>query len=376
LTYLILEDSTYYSGFSFGAKAPTIEQLKENKTTGELIFNTSMVGYQEIISDPSYEGQIVIFTYPHIGNYGIKIGDEENILEKKIHAKAIVVKENYQGSVASDRITLQQYLLDNNIVGISGVNTRDLTLHLRDNGFKRATIIECEKLGKAELNKVVSHLLAFPFISSLNPVENVATKVIIENPKINTPIDKLYESKKHFALVDFGIKKSIIKSLYKRGVKVTLFPPTFNFKEILNANYDALFLSNGPGDPEVQTSAIENVKKLMGKLPILGICLGHQIITLAIGGTTKKMAFGHHGGNQPVTNMENKKTFVTSQNHSFVSSSLPEETDIWFINSNDMSIEGIKVPKYKMMSVQFHPEAGPGPREGESIFDEFIKGAN
>jgi len=376
LTYLILEDSTYYSGFSFGAKAPTIEQVKDNKTTGELIFNTSMVGYQEIISDPSYEGQIVIFTYPHIGNYGIKIGDEENILEKKIHAKAIVVKENYQGSVESHKITLQQYLIDNDIVGISGVNTRDLTLHLRDKGFKRATIIECEKLGKTELEKIVSHLLAFPFISSLNPVENVSTKEIIENPKINTPIDKLYESKKHFALIDFGIKKSIIKSLYKRGVKVTLFPPTFNFKEILNANYDALFLSNGPGDPEVQTSAIENVKKLKGKIPILGICLGHQIITLAIGGTTKKMVFGHHGGNQPVTNMENKKTFVTSQNHSFVSSSLPEGTDIWFINSNDMSIEGIKVPKYKMMSVQFHPEAGPGPREGESIFDEFIKGAN
>lgn len=376
MTYLILEDATYYSGVSFGAKAPTIEQLKENKTTGELIFNTSMVGYQEIISDPSYKGQIVSFTYPHIGNYGIKTGDEENILDKKIHAKAIVVKEYYQGSVENDRITLQKYLIDNDIVGISGVNTRDLTLHLRDYGFKRATIIECDNLGKAELDMVVSYLLAFPFISSTNPVKKVSTKEIIKNPIINTPIELLYNSNKHFALVDFGIKKSIIKSLYKRGVKITLFPPTFNYKEIQKGNYDALFLSNGPGDPETQTNAIENVKELMGQLPILGICLGHQIITLAIGGTTKKMSFGHHGGNQPVTNLETKKTFVTSQNHSFVSSSLPEDADIWFINSNDMSIEGIKVPKYKMMSVQFHPEAGPGPREGESIFDEFIKGAN
>jgi len=376
LTYLILEDATYYSGIGFGASAPSIEQLKENKTTGELIFNTSMVGYQEIISDPSYEGQIVCFTYPHIGNYGIKIGDEENILEKKIHSKAIVVKEYYQGGVESDRITLNQYLVDNDVVGISGVNTRDLTIHLRDHGFKRATIIQCEQLGKAELDTVVSYLLAFPFISSLNPVENVSTKKIINNPKINSSYETLYNSKKHFALVDFGIKKSIIKALYKRGVQITLFPPSFRESEILSGNFDALFLSNGPGDPEMQTNAIQRVKELKGKLPILGICLGHQIITLAIGGKTEKMSFGHHGGNQPVTNLESHKTFVTSQNHSFVSSTLPDEANIWFINSNDGSIEGIKVPKYKMMSVQFHPEAGPGPRESESIFDEFIKGAN
>jgi carbamoyl-phosphate synthase small subunit len=375
LTYLILEDGSVYQGKGFGAKAPTIDKLKTNKSCGELIFNTSMVGYQEIISDPSYKGQIVTFTYPHIGNYGIEIGGEENILKDNIHCSAVVVKNYYDGPIPENRISLNQYLLDNDVIGISDVNTRALTLHLRDTGFKRAIIVECENLGKVETDVVIKHLLAFPFISSLNPVEKVSTKDIIQNPTINVDYPHLSDCGKHYALVDFGIKKSIIKALYKRGVKVTLLPPTFSEKDVLDGNYSALFLSNGPGDPEVQTNAIEVVKNLIGKIPIQGICLGHQIITLALGGQTSKMSFGHHGGNQPVTNLENGRCFVTSQNHSFVSSLLPKTCNVWFVNSNDQSIEGIKVPSKKIASVQFHPEAGPGPREGEAIFDEFIKDA-
>jgi carbamoyl-phosphate synthase small subunit len=375
LTYLILEDGNTYQGKGFGAAAPTIDKITTNKTCGELIFNTSMVGYQEIISDPSYKGQIVTFTYPHIGNYGIEIGSEENLLKEKIHSSAIVVKNYYEGPVPENRISLNQYLVDNDVVGISDVNTRQLTLHLRDTGFKRAAIVQCDNLGKVEKDLVIKHLLAFPFISSLNPVEKVATKKIIENPEINVDYPHLYDCGKHYALVDFGIKKSIIKALYKRGVKVTLLPPTFSESDVLEGNYNALFLSNGPGDPEVQTNAIKVVRSLVGKIPIQGICLGHQIITLALGGKTSKMSFGHHGGNQPVTNLENGRCFVTSQNHSFVSSMLPEICKVWFVNSNDNSIEGISVPSKNIKSVQFHPEAGPGPREGESIFDEFIKDA-
>lgn len=375
MTYLILEDGSVYQGKGFGAKAPTVDKLKTNKTCGELIFNTSMVGYQEIITDPSYTGQIVTFTYPHIGNYGIEIGGEENILSDKIHCSAVVVKNYYDGPVPENRISLHQYLLDNNIVGICDVNTRSLTLHLRDNGFKRAAIVDCDNLGKVEKDEVVKHLLAFPFISSLNPVEKVSTTKITVDPKINVETVSTASCNKHYALVDFGIKKSIIKALYKRGVKVTLLPPTFSEKDVLDGNYSALFLSNGPGDPEVQTNAINVVKSLIGKIPIQGICLGHQIITLALGGQTSKMSFGHHGGNQPVTNLENGRCFVTSQNHSFVSSKLPDSCKVWFVNSNDNSIEGIKVESKNISCVQFHPEAGPGPREGESIFDEFIKDA-
>jgi carbamoyl-phosphate synthase small subunit len=375
LTYLILEDGNTYQGKGFGAAAPTINNIKTNKTCGELIFNTSMVGYQEIITDPSYKGQIVTFTYPHIGNYGIEIGGEENIIKEKIHCSAMVVKDYYDGPVPKHRISLNQYLIDNDVVGISNINTRALTLHLRDTGFKRAAIVQCDNLGKVEKDEVVKHLLAFPFISSLNPVDSVSTKTIIESPKINVKYPLLYNCGKHYALVDFGIKKSIIKALYKRGVKITLLPPSFSEKDVLDGNYSALFLSNGPGDPEVQTNSISVVKSLLGKIPIQGICLGHQIITLALGGKTTKMSFGHHGGNQPVTNTESGATFVTSQNHSFVSSMLPELCNVWFVNSNDNSIEGISVPSMKIKSVQFHPEAGPGPREGEAIFDEFIKDA-
>ncbi|MGH4037784.1 MAG: glutamine-hydrolyzing carbamoyl-phosphate synthase small subunit [Sphaerochaeta sp.] len=373
MTYLILEDGSAYQGKSFGAVAPSLDKIKTNKSCGELIFNTSMVGYQEIISDPSYEGQIVTFTYPHIGNYGIDVGGEENIINSKINCNAVVVKNYYDGPVAENRITLDQYLKESDVIGICNVNTRALTLHLRDTGFKRAIIVECDNLGKVEKDFVVQHLLSFPFISSLNPVESVSCTKIIEDPEINSKIDVLYDSKKHFALVDFGIKKSIIKSLYRRGVRVTLLPPTFSEEDVLNHGYSALFLSNGPGDPEMQSSAIKTVRALLNKIPIMGICLGHQIITLALGGKTEKMSFGHHGGNQPVTDLETGRTFVTSQNHSFVSSSLSDECKVWFINSNDRSIEGIKVPSKSILSVQFHPEAGPGPREGERIFDEFIK---
>lgn len=370
---LILEDGTKFKGKSFGAKAPNLDQIHLNKSTSEIVFNTSMSGYQQILSDPSYKGQMVCFTYPQIGNYGIIKDEEETILKEKIHVSAIVVKDYYKGKVDDKRITLNQYLLDNNIIGICEIDTRALTLHLRDTGFKRAIIINEDNIGKEEELFVINYLKTFPFISQKNLCKKVSTEKSITNPVIcKNPINITSTIK--CALIDFGIKKSIIKELYNRNVNVTLFNSDTDKSKILNQGFDLLFLSNGPGDPETQEAAIQLVKDCKDKIPIVGICLGHQIITLALGGKTAKMKFGHHGANQPVTDLFTKKTFVTSQNHSFVTSILPKDAELWFVNSNDNSVEGIKFPKNNIMSVQFHPEASPGPKDSLWIFDEFIKG--
>ena len=371
---LFLEDGTKFKGISFGAEIPKLEDIKNNSSASEIVFNTSMCGYQQILSDPSYTGQMVCFTYPQIGNYGIIQNEEETILDKKIHVNAIVVKDYYSGKIEKDKIKIDQYLKENNIIGISKIDTRKLTLHLRDTGFKRAIIIKEDDLGKEEELFVINYLLTFPFISQKNLCENVSY-----NKKTNNPLnDKLNYSKKIIkcALIDFGIKKSIITELNKRNVDVTLFGPKVKKEQILNSDFDLLFLSNGPGDPETQINAIQLVKDCQTKIPIVGICLGHQIITIALGGETSKMKFGHHGGNQPVTDIETHKTFVTSQNHSFVCSKMPEGAKMWFINSNDNSIEGIKLLDKKIKSVQFHPEAGPGPKDSLWIFDEFLSGVN
>ncbi len=371
---LFLEDGTKFKGISFGAEIPKLEEIQNNNSASEIVFNTSMCGYQQILSDPSYTGQMVCFTYPQIGNYGIIQNEEETILEKKLHVNAIVVKDYYSGKVEKEKTKIDQYLKDNNIIGISQIDTRKLTLHLRDTGFKRAIIIKEDNLGKDEELFIKKYLLAFPFISQKNLCEKVSYDKTPNNP-LNYQLDS---SKKIIkcALIDFGIKKSIITELNKRNVDVTLFNPNTTKKEILNSDFDLLFLSNGPGDPETQTKAIQLVKDCQNIIPIVGICLGHQIITIALGGETSKMKFGHHGGNQPVTDIETHKTFVTSQNHSFVCSTMPKGAKMWFINSNDNSIEGIKLLDKNIKSVQFHPEAGPGPKDSLWIFDEFLSGVN
>ena len=369
---LFLEDGSIFRGESFGAKAPKIKDINSNQSISEIVFNTSMTGYQQILSDPSYKGQMVCFTYPQIGNYGIIKDEEENILDKKIHVSAIVVKDYYDGKVDKERIKLNDYLIQNNIIGITDIDTRKLTLHLRDNGFKRAIIIDEDNLGKDDALFVIKHLLSFDFISQTNLCEKVSTKDSLYNPSIKNCKYKNSNNQIKCALIDFGIKISIIKELYKRNVDVTLFNCNTDYTKILNNNFDLLFLSNGPGDPETQIAAIELVQKCKNKIPIVGICLGHQIITLALGGKTSKMKFGHHGANQPVSDIFTNKTFVTSQNHSFVCSTLPQDATLWFRNSNDNSVEGIKIPSSKIMSVQFHPEASAGPKDSLWIFDAFL----
>ncbi len=359
---LKLKDGKEFNGIAFGAE--------NTFSIGEIVFNTGIPGYQEILTDPSYEGQIVTMTSPMIGNYGITESDYES---DSIKATAMVVKKLYRGPVMKGRITLDEFLRKYDITGIEGVDTRSLTLHLRNNGSQNAVIFSPEHREEAE-----KALASFPDITERDLIDGVSVKKAVYNPVLgegflNGPEKPL----KHFALIDYGIKRSIINCLYKRGAAVTLFPHTVTKDEILAAKPDALFLSNGPGDPALLTEAVALVRSLIGKLPIEGICLGHQIITIAIGGKTEKMKFGHHGSNQPVRDTLTGRTFVTAQNHGFMTtrSSLPETTSIWFENANDGTVEGLYDETLNVRSVQFHPEASPGPEEAEAIFDTFMEKA-
>ena len=359
---LKLKDGTEFRGTAFGA---------ENEASiGEVVFNTGIPGYQEILTDPSYAGQIVTMTSPMIGNYGITADDNES---DSIKASALVVKKLYRGPVQQGRITLDEFMKKEGISGIEGVDTRALTLHLRTYGSQNAVIFTEDKRKEAE-----ELLATFPEITERDLIDGVSVHKAITNPELGTGFEKAPKNpKKHFSLIDYGIKRSIINCLYKRGASVTLFPHTVTADEILKDNPDALFLSNGPGDPALLHDAVSLVRSLIGKLPIEGICLGHQIITIAIGGKTEKMKFGHHGSNHPVRDTINGKTFVTAQNHGFmtVRSSLPETTSIWFENANDNTVEGLYDESLNVRSVQFHPEASPGPEEAEAIFDVFMEKA-
>ena len=348
--YLLLSDGQLYEGKLFGVT---------DICCGELVFNTSMSGYPEILTDPSYNGQIVLMTYPLIGNYGV----DENWNEScGIKATALVVKRLYQGPLPPDRISLDEFMKRYGRCGITDVDTRALTLHIRRNGSQNAVIFPEGKESQAR-----ELLKTFPSITERNLIDDVSVK----ESKTLTSADP----KCSIALADFGIKGSIIENFQKRGASVTLLPPTFKAEDVLGKGFDMLFLSNGPGDPELLQDAVSQVKKCLGKIPVCGICLGHQIITWALGGRTKKMAYGHHGGNHPVKDLDTGKTFVTSQNHGFMSDmeSLPKSVHLWFVNANDNTVEGLYDSSLKVRSVQFHPEAAPGPQDATWIFDKFLE---
>ena len=348
--YLLLSDGQLYEGKLFGVT---------DICCGELVFNTSMSGYPEILTDPSYNGQIVLMTYPLIGNYGV----DENWNEScGIKATALVVKRLYQGPLPPDRISLDEFMKRYGRCGITDVDTRSLTLHVRRNGSQNAVIFPEGKESQAR-----ELLKTFPAITERNLIDDVSVK----ESKTLTSERPTYR----IALADFGIKGSIIENFQKRGASVTLLPPTFKAEDVLGKGYDMLFLSNGPGDPELLQDAVSQVKKCLGKIPVCGICLGHQIITWALGGRTKKMAYGHHGGNHPVKDLDTGKTFVTSQNHGFMSDmeSLPKSVHLWFVNANDNTVEGLYDSSLKVRSVQFHPEAAPGPQDATWVFDKFLE---
>ena len=355
---LKLRDGKEFTGISFGADI--------SLEAGEAVFNTGIPGYQEILTDPSYNGQIVTLTSPMIGNYGADVQDNES---NGIKAAALIVKKLYRGPVMAGRMTLDGFMRKYGVPGLEDVDTRALTLHLRNHGSQNAVLFYPENRKEAE-----EKLLSFPLITERDLIDGVSVKEAVVNPELGSGFWKAPEHPDlHFAVVDYGIKRSIISSLYKENIKVTLLPNTAAMDDVLRIRPDALFLSNGPGDPALLKDAVRLASDAIGKLPVEGICLGHQIITIALGGRTVKMKFGHHGSNHPVCDMLTGRTFVTAQNHGFMSDpdSLPAGTEIWFRNANDNSIEGIFNEKLNTRSVQFHPEAAPGPMEASAIFKIF-----
>ena len=342
---LMLENGVVFEGKAFG-------YLKE--CVGEVVFNTGMTGYQEVLTDPSYYGQIVTMTYPLIGNYGINLEDLES-KEPKVRGFIVREKCQYPNNFRCE-LELETYLAQNKVLGLDGIDTRALTKILRNNGTMKGIIV----LDNSNLEDVKDKLEAF---SNRDAVSIVST---------NEKYEISGEGKK-VAIIDFGIKQNIIRNFVKRGCNVTVFPYDFKAEEGLEINPDLVFLSNGPGDPEDMGEAVNEIKKIVGKKPIVGICLGHQLLALTLGGETKKLKFGHRGCNHPVKDLINNRVHITSQNHGYYVATLPEKMEITHVNINDGTVEGMKHKELPIFSVQFHPEACPGPKDSEYIFDEFMK---
>ena len=346
---LILENGTIFSGISFGA---------EGKTIGEVCFNTGMTGYQEILTDPSYCGQLITMTYPHIGNYGV---NEEDVESNKIHAAGFIVREeNVVPSNFRSTQSLGEYLRAQKIVGIQKIDTRMLTRILRDEGAMNGIISTTDLDDDSLLQKVKMA----PSMDGLDLAKVVTC-------------DKSYKwskGKHKIAAIDFGIKHNILRLLESHGCEITVFPATTTATEILNINPDGIFLSNGPGDPAAVTYGIKTVKELLGKKPLFGICLGHQILALALGAKTYKLKFGHRGCNHPVKNLKTGGVEITSQNHGFAvdADSLSENMEVTHLSLNDQTVEGLKCINVQAFSVQYHPESSPGPHDSRYLFQNFI----
>lgn len=343
---LLLEDGTIYEGESFGA---------EGTHFGELVFNTSMTGYQEILTDPSYAGQIITMTYPEIGNYGINDDDFES---EAPAARGFIVKSACEkDSHYKSKQTISQYLKKHDVIGISGIDTRALTRKIREKGCMNCLITTGEITDK--LKQELSEYKMSPDI-----VLTVTRKQIEKYPNDGIKM----------AFIDYGAKQNIINNLHQKGCDLTVFPADVKAETILSGDFDAVFLSNGPGNPEDVTYTIETLKELIGKLPIFGICLGHQILSLVLGAKTYKLKYGHRGGNHPVINLQTNKVMMTSQNHSYAveDSSIPHNAVVTYKNLNDDTIEGLSYPVLSIDSVQFHPEAAPGPIDANEIFDSWL----
>ena len=348
---IILEDGTEFYGYGFGAKRDALV---------ELVFNTSMVGYQEILSDPSYTAQAVVMTYPLIGNYGMCNEDYET---DRPTISGLVVREfNSEPSNFRAARTLEDVMIQYDIVGIAGVDTRRLARHIRDEGTCKALIVDAQTPSIACLAKMRSTALP------TNQVSVVSTK----SPWISACANP----KHRVVAVDCGIKHNIIRKLNEKGCNVTVVPYDITAEEVMAFRPDGLFLSNGPGDPTDVQPVIEMVRTLRGRLPIFGICLGHQVISLAYGARTFKMKFGHRGGNHPVKNLETGKVEITSQNHSFaVDTESLKGTGLTLTHLNllDDTAEGVECRADRIFSVQYHPESAPGPQDSTYLFDKFIK---
>ena len=362
---LAIEDGTVFEGINFGS---------EGEAFGEVVFNTSLTGYQEILTDPSYNGQVVVMTYPEIGNYGVNTEDLES---KKPFARGLAVKEYWPiPSNWRSEQSLDEFMKANNGVGIHGIDTRFLTKQIRTKGAQKCVIstVDFDKKSLFAKLKNSSDIVGKDLVTEVSCKEPYSWS---EGTEQWIPSNDKYEVKKSYNVVayDFGIKTNILRRLTDLGCKLTVVPSDTSPDEVLKLDPDGIFLSNGPGDPEGVSYAVKNVKELLGKKPIFGICLGHQIISIALGGSTYKLKFGHRGGNQPVKNHKTGKVEITSQNHSFAvdPDSLGDNVEITHVNLNDQTVEGLRHREYPVFSVQYHPESSPGPHDSSYLFNEFIE---
>jgi len=366
---LALEDGRVWRGRGFGAEAEVV---------GEVVFNTSMTGYQEILTDPSYCGQIVTMTYPLIGNYGTNDEDPES---RRVFAEGLIVRElsrAYSNWRAGD--SLDHYLKDAGVPGISDIDTRSLVRHIRERGSMRgclSTLVNDE-------HSVIERARKAPAMVGLDLASVVTCKEpyvwkdgqasAYGSPSLLHPTTN-GEHRFHVVAYDFGLKHNSLRNLAALGCKVTIVPAHTTAEDVTAMKPDGVWLSNGPGDPEPLTDIVENIRKLIGRYPIFGICLGHQLMGLAFGGRTYKLPFGHHGGNHPVKDLLTGRVEITAQNHGFAvdADSLPADCEITHINLNDNTVEGLRHRSLPVYSVQYHPEAGPGPHDPSHLFEEFVQ---
>ncbi len=353
---LILEDGTTYEGESFGSTETSI---------GEVVFNTSLTGYQEIATDPSYRFQIVVMTYPHIGNYGIEQAVAQS--EKPQVAGFVVRDAIAEPSSAHAEMSIGDYFRDNRVAAIAGIDTRALTRKIRTEGAMRG-MITTETRDVAEL---LAEVRRAPSMNGLDLVHRVTTAKQYAFEPAGPSADR-----KRVAVYDYGVKRDILRQVTRHGCDVTVFPAKTPASEILAQKFDGVLLSNGPGDPEPVTYAQENIRALLGKVPVFGICLGHQLMGLALGGRTFKLKFGHRGGNHPVKDLRSGQVEITAQNHGFCvdPDSLREsEVEFTHINLNDQTLEGFRHRTMPAFAVQYHPESAPGPHDSFYLFNDFMK---
>jgi carbamoyl-phosphate synthase small subunit len=373
---LILSDGTVFPGEHFGGEPASLKQ----GVLGEVVFNTAMSGYQEILTDPSYLGQIVVMTYPHIGNYGI---NPEDIESRSAFCSGFIAHEFCdEPSNFRAKQSLGEYLKQKGIPGITGVDTRAITRHLRDKGAMNAFIVSPAPASQKETEEVLKRLRALPLFGDRDLVAEVSCKEAYDWKEAtderhgawNTPFVKA-KGDPLVVVLDLGVKYNMLRALVTRGCRVKVVPVSTPAEKILALKPRGVLLTNGPGDPARVAHAPDTVRKLLGKVPVYGICMGHQILGTAIGARTYKMKFGHHGANQPVLDLASGRVMITSQNHGYSidPDTMPSNAKVTQINLNDKSVEGIGLPEEKAYSVQYHPEACPGPRDAMGFFDDFMK---
>ncbi len=364
---LVLSDGTVFEGYSLGAVG---------EAPGEVVFNTSLMGYQEILTDPSYKGQIVTMTYTEQGNYGVNLEDIESC---KPWVSGFIVKQAcaYPSSWRNNKkggMTLDAYLKESNVVGIEGIDTRALTRHIRKEGAMPGIISSVD----LDAESLYKKAMAIPTLAGQDLAKEVTCKEPYQWTEGLWDMENGYcedSEKPKYKVVafDFGIKFNILRSLVSTGCEVTVVPASTTAAEVMEMNPDGIFLSNGPGDPEPVDYAQKTIKELIGKKPIFGICLGHQLLSLALGGKSFKLKFGHRGGNQPVMDLTTRKVEITSQNHGFAidADSMEGLAELTHINLNDKTVEGIRGEARKLFTVQYHPEASPGPHDSHYLFKRF-----